>query len=81
MGEGVNERPEDDGPGGGLVEGDVLVEGNDVVQRGPAQHGDEVPAYREQDEGDVDMENESGSTSDGWSSGRNGRARTRRKKG
>jgi hypothetical protein len=66
VGDGVNERPEDDGPGGGLVEGDVLVEGNDVVQGCPAQHGDEVPAYGEQDEGDIDVKNEGGSTSDGW---------------
>ena len=51
----VNDRPEDDGPGGGLVEGDVLIEGNDVVQGSPAEDGDEVPAYGEQDEGDIDM--------------------------
>ena len=66
VGDGVNDGPEDDGPGGGLVEGDVLVEGNDVVQRRPAQHGDEVPAYGEQDEGNIDMQNESSSTSDDW---------------
>ena len=36
VGDGVNERPEDDGPGGSLVESDVLVEGNDVVQGCPA---------------------------------------------
>jgi len=66
VGDGVNDRPEDDGPGGGLVEGDVLVEGDDVVQGSPTQHGDEVPAYGEQDEGDIDMQNESSSTSDGW---------------
>lgn len=78
--DGVNDRPEDDGPGGSLVEGDILVEGNDVVQRCPAQHGDEVPAYREQDEGDVDMKNKGGSTSDGWQSGGDGKVRSKREK-
>lgn len=62
----MDKRPEDDGPGGGLVEGDVLVEGNDVVQRCPAQHGDEVPAYWEQDEGGIDVKNEGGSTGNDW---------------
>jgi len=62
----VNNGPEDNGPGGGLVEGDVLVEGNDVVQGRPSQHGDEVPAYREQDEGGIDVKKESSSTSDSW---------------
>jgi len=66
VGKGVNDRPEDEGPCGGLVESDVLVEGNDIVQGSPAQHGDEVPAYGEEDEGDIDMKNEGGSTSDSW---------------
>jgi len=65
VGDSVNDRPEDDRPGGGLVEGDVLVEGNDIVQRSAAQHGDKASAHGEQDKGDVDMQNESGSTSDG----------------
>ena len=62
----MNDRPEDDGPGGGLVERDILVEGDDVVQGSLAQHGDEAPAHREQDEGDIDMENKGGSTCDDW---------------
>ena len=51
----MDDRPEDDGPGGGLVECDVLVEGNDIIQGSLAQQGDEVPANREQDEGDIDV--------------------------
>lgn len=46
------------------MEGNVLVERNDVVQRCPAQEGDEVPAYREQDEGDIHVEDEGGSPSE-----------------
>ena len=60
----MNDRPEDNGPSSRLVESDVLVEGNDVVQGCAAQHGDEVPAYGEQNEGDIDMEDESSSTGD-----------------
>ena len=62
VGNGMNDRPEDEGPCGGLVKSDVLVEGNDVVQGCPTQHGDKVPAYGEQNEGDIDMKNEGGST-------------------
>ena len=59
----MDNSPKDDSPGGSLVEGDILVERNDVVQGCPAQQGDKVPAYREEDEGDIDVENESGSPS------------------
>jgi hypothetical protein len=40
MGNGVEPGEEDDGPGDQLMEGDVLVEGNDIVQRCPTSHGD-----------------------------------------
>ena len=66
MGDDVNDGPKDNGPGGSLVEGDVLVERNDVVQGRLTQQGDEVPAYREQDKGNVDVENEGSSPSGGW---------------
>jgi hypothetical protein len=39
MGDGVDPGEEDDGPGNQLVEGDVLVKGNDVVERGATGHG------------------------------------------
>lgn len=68
----MNNSPEDNCPGGSLVEGNVLVEGNDVVQSCPAQQGDEVPAYREQYEGDIHVEDEGGSPSDSESVSKHG---------
>lgn len=56
MGNGVNPGEEDNGPGDQLVEGDVLVKGNYVVERRTTGNGDEIPAYREQDKGYVNME-------------------------
>lgn len=63
MSDDVNDGPKDDGPGGGFVEGDVLVERDDVVQGCLAQQGYEVPANREQNEGYIDVKNEGGGTS------------------
>lgn len=40
MGDSVDPREEDDRPGDQLVEGDVLVERNNVVQRRTTSHGD-----------------------------------------
>jgi hypothetical protein len=51
----VDPGEEDDGPGDKLVEGDVLVEGNDVVKRRAAGHGDEVPAHGEEDKSYVNV--------------------------
>ncbi len=51
----VHEAADDDRPSGGLVEGDVLVEGDDVVQGSAAEDGDEVTAHGEEDEDNVDM--------------------------
>lgn len=62
----MNDSPKDDRPGGGLVEGDVLVERDNIVQGCPTQEGDKIPAYREQDEGDVDVKNEGSNPSDSW---------------
>ena len=47
MGRYVNHSPKDNGPGGSLVERDILVERDDIVQGCSAQQGDEVPAHRE----------------------------------
>ena len=66
MGEDVNDSPKDDRPRGSLVEGDVLVKRDYVVQGCLTQKGDEVPAHREQNEGNVDVKNEGSSPSDGW---------------
>lgn len=62
----VNDGPYDDGPCRSLVEGDALVKGDDVAERGTAQEGDEVPADGKEDEDDVHMKNHGGSASDGW---------------
>lgn len=64
---GVNQGAGGDGPAGGLVEGDVLVERDDVVQRGAPEHGDEVPADGQEDERGIDVQDERCRTGDGWS--------------
>lgn len=60
----VDDGEDDDGPGDGLVERDVLVEGDERVQRGPAEERDEVAANGEQDERNVDVEDERSGTGD-----------------
>lgn len=60
----MNDAPEEDGPGGRLVEGDVLVEGDDVVKRCTTQHGDKVAANGKQDEDDINVQDHGGSASD-----------------
>lgn len=59
----VDKRPPDNGPGGRLVEGDVLVERNVVVEGRLADEGNEVAADRQQDEDHIDVENERSGTS------------------
>lgn len=44
-----------DRPGGGLMERDVLVEGNDLVKRCTTEEGDKIAADGEQDEDDINM--------------------------
>ena len=61
----VHKRAGDDRPCGGLVECDVLVEGNEVVERCAADEGDEVAADGEQDEDDIDVKHKRRRTSDG----------------
>ena len=53
--ENMHDSAGDDGPGGGLVEGDVLVKGDDVVERCTTEEGYEIAADREKDEDNVDM--------------------------
>ena len=62
MGDGVDPRKEDDGPCRRDVEGDVLVELDDAVERRLSGQRDESPADGEEDEGDVDMKNQGGRT-------------------
>ena len=54
----------DDGPRSGLVERDVLVEGDDIVERSPTEERDEVTANWKQNKGGVDVQYEGGATGD-----------------
>jgi len=65
VGEDVDDGPEDDGPPGGFVEGDVLVKGDEVVQGSAAEDGDKVAADGDEDEDDVDVEDEGCGTGNG----------------
>lgn len=56
--DGVDPGEEDDGPRRRDVEGDILVELDDTVQRCLPGDGDEGPADGEEDQGDIDMEDE-----------------------
>lgn len=58
MCEDVDGRSDHNRPGGRLVESDILVKGDDVVQRGTSKEGDKVAAHGEEDEDDIDMEYE-----------------------
>lgn len=48
------------------MEGDVLVEGDEVVERRAADHGDEVAADWEQNEDHIDVKHERSRTGDGY---------------
>lgn len=66
VGNDVDDCADNDGPGGCLVESDVLVKGDDVVQRCSAEEGDEVTADGKQDEDHIYVHDKSGSTGNGW---------------
>ena len=51
----VDPGEEYDGPGDQLVESNIFVEGDDVVQRRATSHRYQVSAYREENEGYVDV--------------------------
>jgi hypothetical protein len=65
VGKNVDDTANNNRPCRRLVEGDVFVEGDDVVQRCPSEERDEVTANREEDEDDVDVQNESGGSGNG----------------
>jgi hypothetical protein len=50
------------------VKGDVLIERNHAIQRRSAQERDHVPADREEDEDDVDVQDLSGTSGNDWGS-------------
>lgn len=58
VGNSVDPREEDNGPSGGDVEGDVLVELDDSVERSLTGQGDERAADGEKDQSDVDVEHQ-----------------------
>ena len=62
----VHDGANNDGPCCGLVERDVLVEGNDLVEGSATEDGDEVSADGEEDEDDVHVEDKRSGTGDGW---------------
>ena len=62
VGTNMHRGEDDNGPGGGDVELDVIIERNDIVQRCLAEERDEVPANWEQNEDDIEMEDEGGGT-------------------
>ena len=60
VGASVDSGEEDDGPCCCFVEGDVLVEGDDVVEWSTTEERDEVAADWEEDEYDVDVKDQRG---------------------
>lgn len=65
VGQDVDGGEEYDRPCGGLVEGDVFVEGDDVAEGGEAEHRDKVATHGEQDERGVDVQHEGGRAGNG----------------
>ena len=65
VGGDVHKGAKDDGPCSSFVEGDVLIEGNVVVQRGTTQERDEIAADGQKNKYNVDMEDEGSGTGDG----------------
>ena len=62
MGNDVHHGADDNGPGRGNVEGEVLVKGNNLVERGAAEEGDEVAADGKKDENDIDVQDQGSRT-------------------
>ena len=65
----VDDGPEDDRPGDHLMESDVLIEGDNVVERRAPEDGDEVPADGEEDEDHVDMQDQGSRTGNNYRNG------------
>ena len=51
----MHDSAEDYRPGGGLMESDVLVKGDDLVKGCATKEGDEIAADREKDEDNINM--------------------------
>ena len=66
MGDDVNDSPKNDGPSGGLVEGDILVERDNVTQGCTTQQGDKIPAHGKKNKSNINVEDEGGGPGGGW---------------
>ena len=62
----VDDSADNDRPGSGFVEGDVLVKGDDLVERCATEKGDKVAADGEEDEDDIDVQDKGSGTGDGY---------------
>jgi hypothetical protein len=69
VGSNVNDGKYHYGPSSRLVEGDGLIKGDEIVQRGATKQRYEVTADGQEDENNVDMENQRSCTSDSWRRG------------
>ncbi len=58
--ENVHNSADDNRPGGGLMEGEVLIKRNDLVKGCAAEEGDEIAADGEKDEDDINMKDKGG---------------------
>jgi len=63
----VNDGADNNRPGSGLVEGNILVKGDDLVERCATEEGDELASDGEEDEDDIDVQNKGSGTGDGKS--------------
>jgi hypothetical protein len=64
--ENVNDSADNNRPGSGLVEGNALVKGDDLVEWCATEEGDKIAADGEEDEDDIDVQNKGSGTGDGW---------------
>lgn len=61
----VDDSADNDRPGSGFVERNVLVKGDDLVERCATEEGDKVAADGEEDEDNIDVQDKGSGTGDG----------------
>ena len=66
MGDDVHDSPEDHGPCCSFVECDILIEGDDLIERRATKHRYKIATDRKEDEYHIHVKNESSRTGDGW---------------
>ena len=62
----VDDGADNNRPGSGLVESDVLVKGDDLVEGCATEEGDKIAADGEEDEDDIDVQYKGSRTGDSW---------------